>query len=166
MIGSAQALDVVRQRAIVSLKQGVSPQRLALTLAVGFAIGCIPLIGIPTALCAIVALAFRLNQPAIQAANYAAMPFQVALLIPFVRLGGKIFAAQHGSAVELMSIFRSPLQSLSHAPMQVLLNVSGLAGQALLAWLLIAIPVVALMTTMLTMILRRVPALAAAEAGD
>jgi hypothetical protein len=42
----------------------------------------------------------------------------------------------------------------------------GLAGQALLAWLLIAVPAVALMTAMLTVLLRRIPALAAAETSD
>jgi hypothetical protein len=41
-----------------------------------------------------------------------------------------------------------------------------LAGEAVLAWLLIAIPAVILLTAMLTLLLRRVPALAAAEAGD
>jgi len=75
------------------LRQGISPQRLALTLALGFAIGCIPVVGIPTMLCAMVALALRLNLPAIQAANYAAMPLQVALIVPFVRLGGRLLAS-------------------------------------------------------------------------
>jgi hypothetical protein len=36
----------------------------------------------------------------------------------------------------------------------------------LLAWLLIAIPAVALMTASLTLMLRRIPVVAAAEAGD
>jgi hypothetical protein len=35
-----------------------------------------------------------------------------------------------------------------------------------MGWLLIALPAVAVMTAMLTVVLRRVPALAAAEAGD
>jgi hypothetical protein len=49
-------------------------------------------VGIPTVLCAGVALALlRLNLPAIQAANYAAMPLQLALIVPFVRLGGWLF---------------------------------------------------------------------------
>jgi uncharacterized protein (DUF2062 family) len=158
--------EAVRQRAALSLTQGISPSRLALTLALGFAIGCIPFIGIPTALCAIVALVFRLNQPAIQAANYAAMPFQVALVIPFVRLGGKLIAANAGTSGDLISIFRSPMRSLAHAPMQVLSRMGVMAGQAFLAWLLIAVPVVLLLTAMLTIVLRRVPALAAAQAGD
>ena len=35
----------------------------------------------------------------------------------------------------------------------------GLAGQALLAWLLVAVPAVALMTLVLTRMLKRIPAL-------
>jgi hypothetical protein len=41
-----------------------------------------------------------------------------------------------------------------------------LAGQAILAWLLIATPVVALTTIVLTHVLRRIPAVAAAEFVD
>jgi hypothetical protein len=41
-----------------------------------------------------------------------------------------------------------------------------LAAQALLAWLVIAVPAVLLLTFTLTLLLRRIPALAAAEAGD
>jgi hypothetical protein len=42
----------------------------------------------------------------------------------------------------------------------------GLAGQAMLAWLLFAIPAVALMTVTLTAVLRRIPAVAAADSFD
>src|ERR1700732_2274741 len=80
--------ESVKRSVVLWLSQGVSPRRLALTLALGFAVGCIPVIGIPTVLCAGLALALRLNQPAIQVANYAAMPLQFALIVPFVRLGG------------------------------------------------------------------------------
>jgi hypothetical protein len=41
-----------------------------------------------------------------------------------------------------------------------------LAGQALLAWVLIAAPTVVLLTFTLTRLLRRISAVAAAEAGD
>jgi hypothetical protein len=43
---------------------------------------------------------------------------------------------------------------------------SGLAGEALLAWLIAAVPAVLLMTTLLNLMLRRIPVLKAAEAGD
>src|SRR5208282_6377489 len=82
-----------KRNAIYWLRQGISPRRLALTLALGFAIGCIPVVGIPTVLCSALALALRLNLPAIQAANYVAMPLQLALIVPFVRLGGWLVSA-------------------------------------------------------------------------
>ena len=88
-----------KRDAILWLSQGVSPRRLALTLALGFAVGCIPLVGIPTVLCAALALAFRLNLPAIQAANYAVMPLQLALIVPFVRLGRWLVPAHSAPAL-------------------------------------------------------------------
>jgi uncharacterized protein (DUF2062 family) len=141
------------------LRQGISPQRLALTLALGFAIGCIPILGIPTALCTLLALALGLNMPAIQAANYVMTPVQVALIVPFVRLGMKLFAFGPRTAFNAHAFMHaSPLATLS--------LMGGLAGKALLAWLLIAIPAVALMTVTLTVLLRRVPMVAAASSAD
>ena len=42
-----RSLERVKQTVAKWLRQGVSPRRLALTLALGFAIGCVPVIGIP-----------------------------------------------------------------------------------------------------------------------
>ncbi|MGD0548488.1 MAG: DUF2062 domain-containing protein, partial [Terracidiphilus sp.] len=67
-------METMKRKAAEWLRQGISPRRLALTLALGFAIGCIPVVGIPTLVCAALALALRLNLPAIQAANYVVMP--------------------------------------------------------------------------------------------
>jgi uncharacterized protein (DUF2062 family) len=140
------------------LSQGISPERLALTLALGFAIGCLPMIGIPTALCLVIALGLRLNLPAIQAANYAAMPLQVALIFPFVRLGGWMFASGNHVALN---------QSMDHSsPLKLILASGSLAGQAFGAWFVTAIPMVLLMTLALTAVFRRVPVLSKAEAGD
>lgn len=138
------------------LRQGISPHRLALTLALGFAIGCLPVIGIPTALCLLVALALRLNLPAIQAANYAAMPLQFALILPFVRLGGHIFTTSASPA---------SLPSLQMAHLAFFRTSGTLAVQALGAWLLVAAPAVALLTLLLTLVLRRIPVLLP-QAGD
>jgi uncharacterized protein (DUF2062 family) len=148
-----------KRNAILWLGQGISPRRLALTLALGFAIGCIPVIGIPTVLCATVALALRLNFPAIQAANYAAMPLQLALIVPFMRLGRWLIASESSRAGDPPALF-------SLRFFDVASHMGRMAGQALLAWLLVAVPAVILMTAMLTLMLRRIPAVAAAEAGD
>jgi uncharacterized protein (DUF2062 family) len=77
------------------LRQGVTPEKLALSLALGIAIGVFPVLGTTTALCALVALILRLNLPAIQIVNYFAYPAQIALLIPFFRAGEKLFGAPH-----------------------------------------------------------------------
>ena len=152
-----------KRNAVHWLSQGISPRRLALTLALGFAVGCIPVLGVPTVLCAALAVALRLNLPAIQAANYAAMPLQLALIVPFVRMGGWIVSSiVSGQPAR----FLAP-RALLHLPaLSLAAHMSGLAGQALLAWLLAAIPAVILMTVTLTRMLRRIPAMRAAEAGD
>ena len=69
------------------LRQGVTPGKLALSLALGTTIGLIPVLGVSTALCALAALAFGLNMPAIQLVNYLLMPLQLLLIIPLLRLG-------------------------------------------------------------------------------
>ena len=154
----SRSLRTMRQKTEAWLRTGISPRRLALTLALGFAIGCIPVIGIPTALCMVVALSLRLNLPAIQAANYAAMPLQVALIFPFLRLGGWMFASTGQPAISANAMLHEP-------PMKLIWASGSMAGQALAAWLVIAIPMVAMITLVLTPLLRRVPVLAA-EPGD
>lgn len=158
--GTMRGIRTAAKRfAVLWLRQGVSPRRLALTLALGFAIGCIPVVGVPTLLCAALALALRLNQPAIQAANYAAMPLQLALIVPFVRMGSWIVSPKSSHPLSAPAIFHLPA-------LNVAAHLSGLAGQALLAWLVAAIPAVALLTLMLTRMFRRIPLMNAAEAGD
>jgi len=147
-----------RRKAVLWLSQGISPLRLALTLALGFAVGCIPVVGIPTVLCAGLALALRLNLPVIQAANYAAMPLQLALIIPFVRMGRWIFSAHQAQLLAPRTL--EPLSALSLAT-----RMSGLAGEALLAWLVAAIPAVLLMTAAFNLMLRRIPVLKAGAAN-
>ncbi len=77
------------------LGQGVTPEKMALSLALGVALGVFPALGTTTALCALVAFIWRLNLPAIQVANYFVYPLQIALLIPFFRAGEKLFGAPH-----------------------------------------------------------------------
>lgn len=73
------------------LKQGLTPEKIALSLALGAVLGILPVIGATTLLCTAAALIFRLNLPAIQIANYLAGPLQLGLLIPFYRAGELLF---------------------------------------------------------------------------
>jgi hypothetical protein len=81
------------------------------------------------------------------------------LILPFVRLGGWMFTS--GNHASLNS------GMLAHAsPLKVIWASSSLAGQAFGAWFVTAIPMVLLMTMVLSALLRRLPLLAKAEAGD
>jgi len=154
-----RALEQMKRTLAIWLRHGVSPRRLALTLALGFAIGCVPLVGIPTLICAVLAFALRLNLPAIQAANYAAMPLQLLLVVPFMRLGGWLFSVGPIRAAQAAALLHTP-------PTEVLTQLAGLFGHALLAWLLIAIPAVLLMTWSFTLLLQKFPLPRPAESGD
>lgn len=150
---------MVEQRLTGWLRQGISPRRLALTLALGFTIGCVPVLGVPTLLCAALALALGLNLPAIQAANYIAMPFQLALIAPFLRLGARFSAFGMAPVSGAGPFLRQPA-------LQIAAHMGGFAGQAMLGWVLVAAPAAILLTAALTLVLQRVPALAASEAAD
>jgi len=72
------------------LKQGITAEKIALTLALGLMLSVFPIIGATTLLCGVAALVLRLNQPIIQLINYFAYPLQIALLIPFYRAGERL----------------------------------------------------------------------------
>jgi uncharacterized protein (DUF2062 family) len=154
----SRSFKAMRQKAEAWMRTGISPRRLALTLALGFAIGCIPMMGIPTALCLVVALSLRLNLPVIYSANYAAMPLQVALAFPFARLGRWMFASGADSSLTAGTL-------LHQSPTTLIWASCSLVGEAIAAWLVTALPMVAVLTLVFTALLRRVPVLAA-EAGD
>jgi uncharacterized protein (DUF2062 family) len=73
------------------LRQGISPAKLALSVALGCVMGVLPLLGVTTALCTVIAIPLRLNLVAIQAANWLVYPLQIALLVPFMRWGERLF---------------------------------------------------------------------------
>jgi len=145
----------LEQKAVVWLKQGLSPWQLALTLALGFTIGCLPVVGITTIICTIAALMLGLNLAVIQAANYAAMPFQLLLIVPFLKLGARVLAL--GS---LSRVSTSTLNVLPATPvMRMTMHASSLAAQAMLGWVLVAVPAATALSLALHTALKRVPAL-------
>ncbi len=70
---------------------GLTPQKLALTLCFGTAIGVLPLLWGTTFICILLAHFFRLNQVALLSVNYLLYPIQLLLLIPFYKLGMWLF---------------------------------------------------------------------------
>ncbi len=75
------------------LKQGITPEQLALSIALGVTIGVFPVLGSTTILCGLAAWVLKLNIPAMQLVNYLVYPLQLALLIPFLQTGSKLFGS-------------------------------------------------------------------------
>lgn len=132
------------------LSQGITPEKLALCLALGICISCCPVFGITTTLCTIAALGLRLNLPAIQMANYAATPLQVLLILPFIRMGEKLFHSERLplSAREIGARFHASFWGTLKA-------LWTWEWHAVVAWALFAIPITAILTFLLRAILYR-----------
>lgn len=86
-----RAWKKVSEPILAALRQGLSPEKAALAVALGAWIGVIPVLGGTMALCALAAWGLRLNQVIIQVANYAVYPLQFILLFPFFKAGAWVF---------------------------------------------------------------------------
>ncbi len=128
-------------RKLARAAEELSTTQIAAIVAVGMVLGAFPMVGCPTILCALAAVALRLNLPAIQLVNQLATPVQLALALPFARLGAWIVKAPHGFC--------------------------GIFAQAIAGWLCIGVPAgVALYVTLVWVIgrsrRRLIPAVATA----
>jgi uncharacterized protein (DUF2062 family) len=94
------AMKAISSR-IASLMRDLSPEDVALLLAVGLVLGIFPICGIPTILCILASFVLRVNFPALQIVNQLSWPLHVAMLLPLVRLGSRIIAPSSGHAKTL-----------------------------------------------------------------
>jgi len=120
------------------LRRGISPERLALGMAVGLVLGIFPVIGSTTLLCIFAAFLLKLNLPAIQLVNYLAYPLQILLLIPFFHFGAWLFGMEPLplSGSQLISMFKTDLWG-------TILNLWDTTMRAIVAWCLISLPATA-----------------------
>jgi uncharacterized protein (DUF2062 family) len=135
------------------LRQGMEPKRLALCVAIGIAMGNIPILGVSSILCALIALVFRLNLPAMQIVQWAMAPTQLLLIIPFVRLGEWLLRAPH-QALSVQAGLALIAQGAGHAVV-VLWDAIVHAG---FAWILIAPFITFLLYKILTPVFERAAA--------
>jgi uncharacterized protein (DUF2062 family) len=141
-----RTVDIV----LTQLRQGVTADKIALTLAIGLILGLFPIFGTTSALCVLTALWLKLNQPIIQLVNWFAAPLQLPGIYLFARIGERLTRSPpvQFSITGLVQQFRaSPLQFLQQFGM------TGL--RAVLAWLLIAPVIAALVYVALLPPLRR-----------
>lgn len=133
------------------LRQGITPEKLALSLALSAALAVIPAFGWSVWLCGLAGLALGLNLPAMQAVNYFLYPAQVALLLPFFRLGEKLFGAPH-LPLSVSQIF-AMVRANFWGAIKLLWSTT---WHAMVAWALLAPLVVGLLYLVLLPIFRRV----------
>jgi uncharacterized protein (DUF2062 family) len=69
------------------LGEGHTPEKIALSVALGITLGLFPIFGTTTLLCVVVAIALRLNHPAIQLTNQLMYLVQIPLIVVFIRIG-------------------------------------------------------------------------------
>jgi len=91
------------------LTQGVTPDRIAFTLAVGTACSLLPFLGFTSLLNLGVGFWLRLNQPILQTLNQLLGAAQLALILVYVRLGEFLWRAPHLplSLMQLTASFRA-----------------------------------------------------------
>ena len=133
------------------LWQGVTPEKIALSLVLGVTLGVFPVLGSTTLLCAAAAIVLRLNLPAIQLVNYFAYPLQIALLIPFFRLGEKLFRSAP-FAISVPQLYAMIRADMWHA----IVSLWTTTWHAVMAWCLVAPVFVALTYVLVAVLLRRV----------
>ena len=132
------------------LRQGITPEKIALSLAIGICLGVFPVLGSTTALCALAAIVFRLNLPAIQLVNYLVYPLQLALIIPFIRFGEVLFSAPHVS-LSLTIIF----ESIKRSAWQTTKTYWTSGWHAMIAWCLVGPAAIWILYMILAPLLRR-----------
>ena len=130
----------IRGPVIQLLRQGLTPEKLALTIALGIVLGTIPVLGSTSLACAGVAAVLGLNQAAIQGVNYLVYPLQLALLIPFLRIGSMLFGDNsfHLGLTEVKTMAQAGM-------LKAIATLWTTTLHGLAAWALLAVPAAAIL---------------------
>ncbi len=118
---------------LTQLKIGISPDRVAWTIALGVVLGVFPVMGTTTVLCAIVGGLLHLNQPILHVFRVLVYPLHLILILVFIRLGERLYG------VPLMTFSISELViKFESGPLKFIKEFGLAAWHGVTAWLLIA----------------------------
>jgi hypothetical protein len=127
------------------LRGGVTPRRLAWSLALGVIIGINPTVGLTTIVVVMLAWIFGLNQIASQIGAHVVTPLQLLLIIPFIQLGVHLFHTHR------LPMSRRQIEHLSDHPVRLFHAIWQWEWHALVVWGVVA----AIAMPLLVMYLRR-----------
>ena len=123
-----RVLDLI----VAQLRQGISADQIALTVALGCTLALFPILGSTTVLCGLAALWLRLNQPVIQLVSWLCYPLQILLLLPFYHAGEWLGAPHLALSIpQLVERFRA-------GPLQFIADFAGVALGGIGAWCIAA----------------------------
>ena len=127
------------------LRGGVTPKRLAWSLALGMVVGINPSVGLATLLVVIVASAFGLSKLASLIGVHVVTPLHLLLFIPFIQIGVYLFHTRK------LPMDRKQIEHLSHHPLRLFHTIWQWEWHALIVWGIVA----TVLMPVLAMVLRR-----------
>ncbi len=128
------------------MRGGVTPKRLAWSLALGVVVGINPTVGVATLLVVIVAWACGLSKLASLVGVHVATPLHLLLFIPFIQIGVYLFHTGK------LPMDRKQIEHLSHHPWRLFHEIWLWEWHALIVWGVVA----AVLMPVLAIFLRRV----------
>jgi hypothetical protein len=114
---------------LTAVTAGLTPEKVALLIAVGSVLGTFPVLGVAGILCLVAAVVLRLHAPALQVVGQIVTPAQYALLLPLARLGAHIIGVHAG--------------------------IGGAVVQAVTAWFCVCVPLGLVLYVALLFLMRR-----------
>jgi len=114
------------------LRGGVTPRRLAWSLALGIVIGINPSVGVTTLVVVMLAWTLGLNQVASQIGAHAVAPLHLLLFVPFIELGVYLFHTRR------LPMSRQQIEHLSHHPWRLIRDIWQWEWHAMIVWGLVA----------------------------
>lgn len=115
-----------------TLRGGVTPRRLAWSLALGMVVGINPSVGLTTLLVVLVAWVFGLSKLASLVGTNVVAPLHLLLFIPFIELGVHLFHTRK------LPMDRKQLELLSHHPFRLFHSIWQWEWHALIVWGVVA----------------------------
>lgn len=139
--------DFLRRRVLEPLQKqlqtGITPQRLATSVAVGAVIGTFPVLGSTTLLGLACGFTFRLNHLAVQILLNITYPLQLVFLLPLLAAGGKLLDAPVPVSLDAL---QTQFKAGVWATLQTFAEAT--AG-AIAVWLCVAVPLILVLRVVL-----------------
>jgi len=118
------------------LTQGITPEKIALTLSVGSALALFPIFGTTTLLCLAAGILLKLNQPIIQLVNMLCATIHFPLIVCLFRMGHLMFGVPYTHVG--LGMMHHMLDTFWEDPTKFFERFGVDALHAVVAWLVIA----------------------------